>query len=166
MPPRAKAFSNYRNGRLAMLEARENGHDWPILLNDRHQVSEGPGACVAMVRDGVVSTPSLTSGLLGGLTRASALTLLAGSGIAVEEREIDRSELHLADELFFLGTAWEVLPITAIDGLRVGDGKMGPVASLLEQRYSAVVRGTGGHDEWLTEAKLVSPNAVVMPGPA
>lgn len=156
MPPRAKAFSNYHNGRLAMLEARENGHDWPILLNDRHKVSEGPGACIAMVRDGVVSTPSLTSGLLESLTRATALTLLAEAGIAVEEREIDRSELQLADELFFLGTAWEVLPITTIDGLRVGDGKMGPVAALLEQRYSAIVRGTQGHDEWLTEVRFDS----------
>lgn len=57
MPPRAKAFSNYHNGRLAMMEARENGHDWPVMLNERHKVSEGAGACLALVRDGVVATP-------------------------------------------------------------------------------------------------------------
>jgi branched-chain amino acid aminotransferase len=155
MPPRAKAFSNYHNGRLAMLEARENGHDWPIMLNDRHKVSEGPGACIGLVRNGIMTTPSLTSGVLDSITRDTALTLLTEAGIPVEEREVDRSELYLADELFYLGTAWEILPITTVDGLTVGDGKMGPVAALLERRYSEIVRGTSGdHAEWLTEVRL------------
>lgn len=155
MPPRVKAFSNYHNGRLAVIEARENGHDWPILLNERHKVSEGPGACVALVRDGKVITPSLSSGVLESITRATALELLAESGFPVEEREVDRSELYLADELFYLGTAWEVLPITAIDGLTVGDGKMGPVAARFEQVYADLIRGRAdAHSEWFTEIAL------------
>lgn len=155
MPPRVKAFSNYHNGRLAVVEARENGHDWPILLNDRHQVSEGPGACVAYVRNGEVITPSLNSGVLESITRDTALTLLDELGIPVHEREVDRSELYLADEIFFLGTAWEILPVIAIDGLTVGDGKTGPVASRLEQAYSDVVRGRDSrHRDWLTEVLL------------
>ena len=108
MPPRVKAFANYHNGRLAVIEARENGHDWPILLNDRHQVSEGPGACIGLVRDGTVVTPSLTSGVLESVTRATALTLLGELGVPAIEREVDRTELYLADELFFMGTAWEI----------------------------------------------------------
>lgn len=152
MPPRVKAFSNYHNGRFAAMESRTNGHDWPILLNDRHQVSEGPGACVLMVRDGRVSTPSLTSGVLESITRDTALHLLAEVDTAGAERDIDRSELYLADELIFVGTAWEILPITRIDGLTVGDGKIGSVATLLEQAYSDVVRGRSvRHPEWLTE---------------
>lgn len=152
MPPRAKAFSNYHNGRLAVLEAKSNGHDWPILLNARHQVSEGPGACVALVRHGKVVTPALTAGVLDSITRSTALTLLREAGVPVEEREVDRSELHLADEIFYLGTAWEVLPVGHIDGLRVGDGGTGPVAGLLEKAYDDVVRGVDGrHAEWLTE---------------
>lgn len=152
MPPRAKAFSNYHNGRLAVLEAKANGHDWPILLNSRHQVSEGPGACVALVRHGTVVTPALTSGVLESITRSTALTLLRETGLPVEEREVDRSELHLADEIFYLGTAWEILPVGHIDGLRVGDGGTGPVAHMLERAYGDHVRGVGGrHPEWLTE---------------
>jgi branched-chain amino acid aminotransferase len=152
MPPRVKAFSNYHNGRLAVIEARENGHDWPILLNDRHQVSEGPGACIALVRDGVVVTPSLTSGVLESVTRASALTLLGELGVPAIEREVDRTELYLADELFFMGTAWEILPITGVDGLRVGDGAPGPVTERLAEAYTRVVRGQSDrHPEWLTE---------------
>ena len=152
MPPRVKAFSNYHNGRLAMMEARENGHDWPILLNERHKVSEGPGACVALVRNGTVVTPSLTSGVLESITRDTVLTLLVEMGVPVVEREVDRSELYLADELFFLGTAWEILPIAHVDGLPVGDGGPGPVTGRLAEAYADVVRGRSArHTGWLTE---------------
>lgn len=151
-PPRAKAFSNYHNGRLAMMEARTNGHDWPILLNERHKVAEGPGSCLALVRGGTVVTPPLTSGVLDGITRSSVLDLLADLGVPTEVREVDRSELYLADELFFMGTAWEILPIAVIDGLPVGAGRPGPVTARLAKTYDALVRGGyDGRREWLTE---------------
>jgi branched-chain amino acid aminotransferase len=154
MPPRVKAFSNYHNGRLAVIEARTNGHDWPVLLNDQGKVSEGPGACIALVRDGVMITPSLTSGVLESVTRSTALTLLREAGVTCEERPVDRSELYLADEIFFLGTGWEILPVTEIDGLPVGAGKPGPTAGRLEQDYVDVVRGRSRrHAGWLTEVQ-------------
>jgi branched-chain amino acid aminotransferase len=104
------------------------------------------------VRDGVVVTPSLTSGVLESITRATALTLLDELGIPAVERETDRTELYLADELFFMGTAWEILPITAVDGLQVGDGTPGPITRRLAEAYARVVRGRSGrHAEWLTE---------------
>lgn len=155
MPPRAKAFSNYHNGRLAVIEARENGHDWPILLNDRYKVSEGPGACVALVRDGVLITPTLTSGVLESLTRATVLTLARELGIPVEQRDVDRSELYLAEEIFFMGTGWEILPVSSVDGLQVGDGAAGPVTARLEREYAAVVRAADErHPEWLTSVAI------------
>ncbi|MGW2254624.1 branched-chain amino acid transaminase [Kitasatospora sp. NPDC001660] len=155
MPPRAKAFSNYHNGRLAMIEARENGHDWPILLNERHKVSEGPGACIALVREGVVVTPSRTSGILESLTRATSLELLAELGHPIEEREVDRTELLLAEEVFFMGTGWEILPVTRVDGLQVGNGTAGPVTRKLDAAYESVVRGnSAAHADWLTEVPL------------
>jgi branched-chain amino acid aminotransferase len=155
MPPRVKAFSNYHNGRLAMIEARENGHDWPILLNERHKVSEGPGACVALVRDGVVATPSLTSGILDSLTRATCLDLLADLGHRVQEREVDRTELYLADEVFFMGTGWEILPVVSVDGLQVGDGTAGEVTRSLDAAYESLVRGRSEqHANWLTRIEL------------
>ena len=157
-PPRVKAFSNYHNGRLAMIEARENGHDWPILLNDRHQVSEGPGACIALVRDSVVATPSLTSSVLESITRHTVLTLLGELGISAVEREVDRSELYLADEIFFMGTGWEILPVVAVDGLTVGHGRMGPITERLEHEYARVVRGQSPrHANWLTAVELAAP---------
>jgi branched-chain amino acid aminotransferase len=151
-PPRVKAFSNYHNGRLALMEARENGHDWPILLNEQHKVAEGPGACIALVRDGVVATPALSDNILPGITRDTALTLLAEAGVPVQERTVDRSELYLADEIFFMGTAWEILPVTTVDGLPVGGGTPGPIATALRERYAGLVRGREGDTYgWLTE---------------
>ncbi len=166
MPPRIKAFSNYHNGRLAMMEARENGHDWPIMLNERHQLAEGAGACVALVRNGEVITPHLTSGVLDSITRASALTLLGELGVLAVERAVDRSELYLADEVFFMGTAWEILPVTAVDGMRVGDGSAGPVTRRLAQAYEDAVRGRSGcHPEWLTQVTCQPPAAGPAAGP-
>jgi branched-chain amino acid aminotransferase len=159
-PPRVKAFSNYHNGRLAMIEARENGHDWPILLNDRHKVSEGPGACIALVRGGVVATPSLTSSVLESITRDTVLALLAEMGVPAVEREVDRSELYLADEVFFMGTGWEILPVVAVDGLAVGTGRRGPVTERIELQYARVVRGQSPeHASWLTKVELPAPES-------
>jgi branched-chain amino acid aminotransferase len=135
-----------------MIEVRENGHDWPILLNERGKVSEGPGACIAIVRDGVVSTPSTTSGILESLTRETSITLLRELGYTVVERDVDRTELYLADEVFFMGTGWEILPVTWVDGLKVGEGSTGPVTRALDTAYASVVRGESPeHADWLTE---------------
>ena len=152
MPPRVKAFSNYHNGRLAAMEAKASGYDWPLLLNERHKLTEGPGACVALVRGGKVITPDISSGLLESLTRDTFLRLLPDVlGIPVVAREVDRTELYVADEAFFMGTGWEVLPILAVDGLPVGNGQMGPVARAIDRVYHDVVRGIDPrYGEWRT----------------
>lgn len=142
MPPRAKVFSNYHNSRLACIEATQGGYDWPIFLNDRGKVTEGPGSCVAMIRQGKLVTPNITSGVLESITRATLMEL-AGNvlGLPVVEREIDRTELYVCDELFYMGTGWEILPIARIDGLRVGNGQMGVIARQLDRLYHDIVRG-------------------------
>src|SRR5581483_175081 len=150
MPPRAKVFSNYHNGRMALMEAKTNGFDYPVFLNERHKITEGPGACVAMVRNGKVVTPNTTSGILESITRESLLRLIPEVlNVQVIEREVDRTELYVADEIFFIGTGWEVLPIVNIDGLTVGNGKMGPVARAIDRAYHDVVRGINDcYKEW------------------
>lgn len=152
MPPRVKAFANYHNSRLATAEAKENGHDWPILLNEAGKVTEGPGACIALVRDGRVVTPSIASGVLDSITRSVFLDVISTDlGMQIEEREVDRTELYIADELFFIGTGWEILPIYAVDGLTVGTGRMGEVAHAFDGRYHGIVRGDEpAYASWLT----------------
>jgi len=151
-PPRVKAFSNYHNSRLAAMEAKRNGYDWPLILNEHQKVTEGPGACVALVRNGVVITPGVTSGIMESLTRDTILQLLRQElGIPVIERDVDRTELYVADELFFMGTGWEVLPILEVDGLPVKDARMGPIAKAIDSAYHDIVRGFNERFRgWLT----------------
>ncbi len=152
LPPRAKAFSNYHNSRLAAIEATANGYDRTLLLNARGKLTEGPGSCVALVRQGTVITPSLSSGVLDSITRDTVLRLFPELlGIPVLDREVDRTELYVADELFYMGTGWEVLPILEVDRIQVGDGRMGPITRAIERAYHDAVRGVDErYREWLT----------------
>ncbi|MFI5981227.1 branched-chain-amino-acid transaminase [Streptomyces sp. NPDC051555] len=141
MPPRIKAGANYHNSRLAHHEAVRNGYDTTLLLNQRGTVSEAPGSCVVMLRDGKLITPPGTSGVLEGITVATLGELAANElGIPMERREIDRTELYTADEIFVAGTLAEVAPVTTIDRIPVGDGAPGVTTRKLQELYDAVVR--------------------------
>ncbi len=151
MPPRVKATANYHAARIATLQARADGYDTAVLLTARGKVSEAPGACLFMVRDGCVITPSGTNDILESITRATILHLAGALGLPVKETDIDRTELYVADEIFLCGTGQELVPVTAVDRLPVGDGKPGPVTATLQAGYEAVVRGTtNAHPEWRT----------------
>lgn len=151
MPMRVKCNANYQNGRLAGLQAQADGYDTAILLNARGKVSEGPGMCFFMMRDGVVSTPHTSSDILESITRSTVLELLREAGIETQERDIDRSELAAADEAFFCGTAWEITPVVAIDRLKVGAGEVGSTVRQLQDRFFTIAKGeTTDYPEWRT----------------
>lgn len=151
MSPRVKASANYLNSRVASVDARTKGFDIPVMLSERGKVSEGPGQNVFLVRDGSLITPRTTDSILEGITRATVIELAGWQGLMVQEREVDPTELYLADELFFAGTAMEIQPVVEIDGYRVGDGAMGPLTRRLQSDYFDVVRGRGdAPDGWLT----------------
>ena len=142
MPPRIKNLSNYRNSQLGSSEARLDGYDTAIFLNAQGTVAEGPGACLAMIKDGAFHTPDVTSSILESITR-DALMVLAREvlGMPVIERQIDRTELYTADELFTCGTAAEISPIVMVDHYQVGSGEIGPVTRELERVFDDVLRG-------------------------
>jgi branched-chain amino acid aminotransferase len=152
VPPRLKAGANYQNSRLAQTEARVNGYDTAIILNQRGTVAEGPGACVMMVREGRLVTPPVTAGILESITRATLMDLAARElGVPVVEREVDRTELYVAEEVFMCGSGLEVLPITSVDRIPVGDGRRGPVTARIQDVYFAVARGElPAYRRWLT----------------
>jgi len=154
MPPRVKNLSNYRNSQLASREARLNGYDTALLLNGAGRVTEAPSACVFLVRDGVVITPDLTSGILESITRDALITLCRDVlGLEVQERAVDRTELYLADEVFLTGNAVEVQPIVAIDRLAIGGGGIGPVTGQLIRLLHDIARGDlPAYATWLTRA--------------
>jgi branched-chain amino acid aminotransferase len=153
MPPRIKCSANYQNGRLAMLEARTNGYEGALLLNGRGKLAEAPGACCFMVRGGVPVTPPVTADILESVTRATLLELCRTElGQTPVEREIDRTELYVADEIFLCGSGWEVTPILSLDKLPFGTGTgPGPVTRTIQASYFAVVRGEKpAYRKWLT----------------
>ncbi len=150
IPARVKAAANYQNSRLALLQAKTDGYDDAIMLNADGSVAEGPGYTLFLVRDDQPMTPSVTSNILEGVTRSTLLTLFPEAlGVTVEQREIDRTELYVADEAFFAGTAAEVTPILSIDRRPVGEGVMGPLTAKVRDAYFRAVRdGSAPHPEW------------------
>lgn len=154
MPPRAKCVANYQNSRLVATEAHLNGYDDGIILNPNGKVSEGGYACIVLIRDGVAITPPTSAGILESITRDSVLQLCAEQGIPVSEREVDRTELYVADEAFLCGTFAEIRPIVSVDQYTLGDGGIGPLTRKLQQRFEAVVRGhTEAWADWRTEIR-------------
>lgn len=147
--PRVKASANYINSRVAALDANLKGFDIPVLLNERGKVSEGPGQNIFLVRRGRLVTPRLTDAILEGITRDTVLGIGAELGLPVEEREVDATELYVAEELFFAGTNMEVQPISEIDGYVVSGGRIGPVTERIQRRYFELVRGAAPKT-WLT----------------
>lgn len=151
MPARAKATANYNNSRFASTQATRDGYDAAILLNSRGKVAEGHGMCLFIIRDGVAVTPSVTSDILESITRETAITLLREQGIAVEEREMDRTEFYAASEAFFCGTGAEITPIIDVDGDPIGAGVPGEITRGLQQAYFDIAYGrTDRHAEWVT----------------
>ena len=153
MPPRIKCSANYQNGRLATLEAKANGYDGALLLNTRGKLAEAPGACCFILRGGVPITPPVTADILESVTRTTLIELFrAELGQPALEREVDRTELYLAEEVFLCGSGWEITPVVSIDRLPLGDGvQPGPVTQAIQTCYFAVVRGEKpAYRRWLT----------------
>ena len=151
-PPRIKTTANYVNARLAVHQAKADGYDGALMLTPDGKVSEAPIACFFMVRDGKLITPSASSNILESITRDTILTRYRElTGESAEVRTIDRSELYFAEEAFLCGTGQEILPVTAIDRLPVGDGEVGPLTGRLRKDYFDLVRGElADHPEWRT----------------
>jgi branched-chain amino acid aminotransferase len=153
IPIRLKCGANYQNGRLATLQARADGYDQPIFLNGHGQVAEGTGATFFMVRKGRLVTPPVTSDILESITRTTLIEDLCPRvlGMKVVEREIDRTELYVAEEAFFCGSGYEITPITSIDRFPLGAGAVGPLTKRIGQAYMDLVRGVDTrHPEWRT----------------
>lgn len=152
MPPRIKNIANYRNGQLASAEAAINGYDMAVLLNTNGKVAEGAGACIMMVREGKLVTPTVTDSILESITRTSIIEIARRElGIEVVERTVDRTELYIADEVFFCGTAAEITPVASVDRYPVGNGDQGPVTTELEKHFHNIARGMDDrYRSWVT----------------
>ena len=141
IPSRGKITGGYINSSLAKDQAEEAGFDDALMLNTDGKIAEGSGANLFIVRNGTLITSPINSDILEGITRRSVLMFAKDAGIPFEEREIDRSELYVADEAFFCGTGAQVAAIGDIDGRPVGNGQRGPLTEQIQQIFFDTVRG-------------------------
>ncbi len=159
IPARGKITGIYVNSALAKTEANEHGFDEAILLNHDGHVSEGSGENIFFVLDGKLVTPPSSDNILLGVTRDTVIQLARNElGIETLEVSVDRTELYLADEVFFTGTAAHVSPVLEIDHRPVGDGKIGKVTKELQRLYFDAIKGKNPkYLHWCTPAysKLV-----------
>ena len=135
----AKASGHYLNSILAKVEVTSCGYDEAIMLNEHGHVAEGSGENIFAVRDGVLMTPLTSDGILEGITRDSVMQIAAGLGVEVRERTLSRSDVVLADELFFTGTAAEIVPIREVDDHFIGEP--GPLTRRIQEKFHATVEG-------------------------
>ncbi len=153
IPHVAKATGIYLNSMLAVMEANRAGYDEAILLTDDGFVADGSGENVFIVKEGTIYTPDLSASILPGITRDTVIQIAQDLGYTVVEKQLIRTDLYLADEVFMTGTAAEVTPLREVDDQPIGPP--GPVTLAIQKAYLDTVRG---HSErwahWLEYASI------------
>ncbi len=149
----AKVCGYYVNSILATLDAHKSGYDEAILLDYRGFVAEGSGENIFIVKNKIIYTPKLGS-ILPGITRDTIIKIAKDNKMKVIEKDISLKELKNADEVFFTGTAAEVVAIGQIDNKIINKGKEGEITKFLRETYKQIVRGEiDKYKNWLTYVK-------------
>jgi branched-chain amino acid aminotransferase len=131
---------NYMNSILAKIEANISGVDEAICLDKNGFVCEGVAENIFVVKNGRIYTPPSYTGALPGITAETAKELAKSLGYEVIEKNITPYELFTADEVFFTGTAAEIIPVREINKRQIGDGKPGPITKRLMEEFSKLVQ--------------------------
>ncbi|MEK6277939.1 MAG: branched-chain amino acid transaminase [Actinomycetota bacterium] len=153
--PHAKASGQYLNSILAKTESAKAGYDEAILLDDRGFVCEGSGENIFVVREGVIITPPHTASILDGVNRKSVIQIARDLGYKVEERDLARAELYLAEEVFLTGTAAELVPVREIDDHDLGEP--GEITRHVQAKFEDALCGRA--EEYLEWLDFVEPQA-------
>ena len=148
---KAKACGYYINSILAKAEAHRDGYDEAVLLDPSGYVSEGSGENIFIYSKGKLHTPTLSSSNLDGITRDAVIKICMELDIGIEERNITRDELYIAEEVFLSGTAAEITPVREIDGRTIGKGVKGPITDKIQQTFFKIAHGNKSKfSKWLT----------------
>jgi branched-chain amino acid aminotransferase len=156
VPHVAKATGVYLNSMLAVTEANNAGYDEAILLTPEGTVADGSGENIFVVKNGVIYTPDLASGILPGITRDTVTQIAQDLGHTVLEKALIRSDLYLADEVFMTGTAAEVTPLRSVDDYEIG---VGEITLAIQKAYLDTVRGKSERwSHWLDPVPQLARN--------
>lgn len=142
IPPRAKISGAYANTALMITEAKKSGFDDAISISQDGKVAEGSAMNFFLVEGNTLVTTPATSNILVGVTRNTVMELAREElGMEIAEREINRTELYIADEAFFCGTGAQIAPIGSIDHRPFGNMKTGKKTALIQKLYFDTVQG-------------------------
>ena len=139
LSPRIKSL-NYLNNIMAKLEGLQAGCVEALMLNHKGEIAECTGDNIFLVRDGVLSTPSVESGILEGITRGVVIDLARNAGITVREVPLTKHDVYIAHECFLTGSAAEVVPVVKVDKRIIGSGEPGPMTRELNARFRELTR--------------------------
>jgi branched-chain amino acid aminotransferase len=142
LPPTIKSL-NYLNNILAKIEAQHLGYHEAIMLNDQGYVAECTGDNIFVIHKGVLRTPPFAAGALAGITRGAVQEIARGLGLTVEEKNLTRYDVWIADECFLTGTGAEVIAVVEVDGRVIGAGKPGDVTRRITEKFSKLVTVEG-----------------------
>jgi branched-chain amino acid aminotransferase len=150
IPHVSKATGIYLNSMLAVTEANRAGYDEAILLTAEGYIADGSGENIFIVKNGTIYTPDLSTSILPGITRNTVIQIAQDLGYPVIEKNLIRTDLFLADEVFMTGTAAEVTPLKSVDDVELG---VGPITLELQVAYLDTVRGRSERwSHWLEYA--------------
>lgn len=153
LPLRGKISGAYITSSLAKTEAVESGFDEAILMNSQGKVCEASGMNIFLIRNGQLITPSYDQDILEGITRASVITLAQDMGLTVIERQVDKSELFIADEVFLSGTAAKITPIKQIENYHLPAEK--PITHKLRTKLIAITENRDpDYQDWVSKIAL------------
>jgi branched-chain amino acid aminotransferase len=156
IPARAKCTGSYVNTALAVDAAHRAGYDDAIFLTQTGFVSEASAANIFLFRKGGLVTPPATADILEGITRDVVMELAEKElGMPTDKRDVGRTELYVADEVFLTGTGFQIAPVTEIDDRPIGTGEVGPVAARLQELYFAAARGeNSNYADWTVAVEV------------
>ena len=149
IPSIAKADGNYLNSQLALMEAHRYGFNEAILLDNFGFVSEGSGENIFVVKNGVFFTPSVSSSILEGITRDSVIQIAKDACFDIRFELMPREMLYVADEIFLVGTAAEVTSVRTVDKILIGNGKVGEITKMIQEKFFRIVTGEDDKYNWL-----------------
>jgi branched-chain amino acid aminotransferase len=134
---------NYLNNILAKIEGNLYGAQESIMLNQQGFVAECTADNIFIVKKDRIFTPNISDGALGGITRRLMFDLAREMGREIRETNVTRYDLFVADELFCTGSGAEVVPISEVDGRKIGSGRVGPVTSEFIKHFREKTQNTG-----------------------
>ena len=153
--PYAKGVGGYMNSTLAKIDAVNRGYDDALMLSDNGNVAEGSGQNIFIVKNNEILTPPVETGALNGITKKTVVQIAKDLDLKISEVNIMKKDLFEADELFFTGTATEVVSVVSVDETSISDGTPGEITKAIRSEYMGIVLGRNKkYINWLTRVDL------------